>query len=113
MWEEESKKFDKYNAECERIKKSLLTQLGEPTSADTTAKTVRPDRGAYFTRNTLWETESVHANLNKIFASMTYRVRFTSSWFKGLILNFHFPGIDTNWLCFGCRWQCIWINNLS
>jgi len=82
MWKDESKKFDKYNSEYERIKKVLLTQLGTPTSTDTTAKTVTSDRGKYFTRNTLWETEDVHAELNMIFESMTYRVRLTIYWKK-------------------------------
>lgn len=82
MWKEESKKFDTYNKEYERIKKVLLTQLGTPTSTDTTAKTVSSDRGKYFTRSTLWETEEVHAELNMIFESMTYRVRLTIYWKK-------------------------------
>ncbi len=82
MWEEESKKFGIYNKEYERIKKVLLTQLGTPTSTDTTAKTVSSDRGTYFTRNTLWETEDVYAELNMIFESMTYRVRLTIYWRK-------------------------------
>jgi hypothetical protein len=82
MWKEESKKFDTYNKEYERIKKVLLSQLGTPTSTDTTAKTVSSDRGKYFTRNTLWETEDVHAELNMIFESMTYRVRLTIYWKK-------------------------------
>jgi hypothetical protein len=82
MWKEESKKFDTYNNEYERIKKVLLIQLGTPTSTDTTAKTISSDRGKYFTRNTSWETENVHAELNMIFESMTYRVRLTLYWKK-------------------------------
>ncbi|MBX3255379.1 MAG: hypothetical protein KF862_14655 [Chitinophagaceae bacterium] len=82
MWKEESKKFDTYNNEYERIKKILLSQLGTPTSTDTAAKTVSSDRGKYFTRNTLWETEDVHAELNMVFESMTYRVRLTIYWKK-------------------------------
>lgn len=82
MWKEESKKFDTYNNEYERIKKILLSQLGTPTSTGTTAKTVNSDRGKYFTRNTLWENEDVHADLNMIFESMTYRVRLTIYWKK-------------------------------
>ncbi len=82
MWKKESKKLDIYNKEYERIKKVLLIQLGTPTSTDTTAKTESSDRGKYFTRNTLWETEDVHAELNMIFESMTYRVRFTIYWKK-------------------------------
>ena len=82
MWKEESKKFDTYNKEYDRIKKVLLTQLGTPTSTDTTAKTISSDRGKYFTRNTLWETDDAHADLNMIFESMTYRVRLTIYWKK-------------------------------
>jgi hypothetical protein len=82
MWKEESKKFDTYNNEYERIKKVLLIQMEAPTSTDTTAKTVSSERGKYFTRNTMWETEDLHAELNMIFESMTYRVRFTIYWKK-------------------------------
>lgn len=82
MWKEESNKFDTYNNEYERIKKVLLTQLGTPTSTDTIAKTVSSDRGNYFTRETLWETNDLHAELNMIFESMTYRVRLTIYWKK-------------------------------
>ena len=80
--EEESKKFDTYNREYERIRKILITQLGTPTSTDKAAKTVSSDRGEYFTRNTLWETGDVHAELDMVFESMTYRVRFTIYWKK-------------------------------
>jgi hypothetical protein len=82
MWKEESKKFDTYNKEYERIKKVLVSQLGTPTSTDTTAKAVSANRGKYFTRNTLWETGDIHADLNMIFESMTYRVRLTIYWKK-------------------------------
>lgn len=82
MWKEESKKFSTYNKEYERIKKALLIQLGIPTSSDTTAKTVNSDRGKYFTKETLWETEDIHAELNMIFESMTYRIRLTIYWKK-------------------------------
>lgn len=82
LWKEESTKFDSYNSEYERIRKLLLPQLGTPTSADTTAKAVSSDRGKYFRRNTLWETEDIHAELNMIFESMTYRVRLTLYWKK-------------------------------
>lgn len=82
MWEKESKKFDTYNNEYERIKEILLLQFGIPTSTDKTAKTVRSERGKYFTRNTLWETEDLHAELSMIFESVTYRVRLTIYWKK-------------------------------
>ena len=82
MWKEESKKFDTYNNEYERVKKILVSQLGTPTSTDTAAKTVSSDRGKYLTRNTLWEKEDVHADLNMIFESMTYRIRLTIYWKK-------------------------------
>jgi hypothetical protein len=82
MWKEESTKFEKYNSEYERIKRVLIGQLGTPTSTDTKAKTVDSDRGKYFTRDTVWDTEEMHANLNMIFESMTYRVRLTIYWKK-------------------------------
>lgn len=82
IWKEESGKFDIYNKEYERIKSILLSQLGTPTNTDTKAKKVNSDRGKYFTRNTLWETVDVYANLNMIFESMTYRVRLTLYWKK-------------------------------
>src|SRR5688572_17402408 len=77
MWKEEAKKFETYNKEYERIKSILLTQLGTPTATDTKAKEESSDRGKYFTRDTLWETDEVYANLNMIFESMTYRIRLT------------------------------------
>jgi len=82
MWKEESKKFDTYNKEYERIKTILIAQLGTPTTPDSKAKEESYDRGTYFTRETLWETEDVHAKLNMIFESMTYRVRLTLYWKK-------------------------------
>jgi hypothetical protein len=82
MWKEESNKFDTYNKEYERIKKILIAQLGVPTSTDTKAKEESSDRGKYFTRETLWESDDVHAELNMIFESMTYRVRLTLYWKK-------------------------------
>lgn len=82
MWKEESKKFDSYNKEYERIKAISITELGMPTSTDTKAKEERSDRGKYFTRETIWETEDFHAELNMIFESMTYRVRLTIYWKK-------------------------------
>jgi hypothetical protein len=82
MWKKESKKFDTYNKEYERIKGLLLKQFGTPTSTDTKAKEVTSDRGKYFTRETLWETDDLYAKLNMIFESMTYRVRLTIYWKK-------------------------------
>jgi hypothetical protein len=82
MWKEEAKKFDTYNKEYERIKGILLNQLGTPTTTDTKAKEVSSDRGKYFTRDTLWETDDVYAELNMVFESMTYRIRLTIYWKK-------------------------------
>ena len=82
MWKEESKKFDVYNKEYERVKNILLKQLGAPTSTDTTAKEESSERGKYFTRETSWETAEIHAELNMIFESMTYRIRLTFYWKK-------------------------------
>ena len=82
MWKEESKKLETYNNEYERIKKILLNQFGSPLSTDVKAKEVSSDRGTYFTRETLWETENLHAKLYMIFESMTYRIRLTFYWKK-------------------------------
>src|SRR5689334_3478877 len=82
MWREESEKFDTYNKEYERIKAVLISELGVPTKTDSKAKEESSDTGPYFTRATLWETEDVHAELNMIFESMTYRVRLTLYWKK-------------------------------
>lgn len=82
IWKQESKKLATYNSEYERVKNILLKQLGIPTSTDTIAKTVNSDRGKYFTRNTIWDSEDVHAELSMTFESMTYRVRFTLYWKK-------------------------------
>jgi hypothetical protein len=82
IWEKESKKLDKYNSEYERVKNILVHQLGTPTTTDSKAKTETSERGKYFTRETIWETEDIHGALNMIFESMTYRVRLTLYWKK-------------------------------
>jgi len=82
IWVKESKKFDNYNSEYERVKNILVNQLGTPTSTDSKAKTENSDRGKYFTRETIWETEDMHAELSMTFESMTYRVRLTLYWKK-------------------------------
>jgi hypothetical protein len=80
IWEEESKKFGLYNKEYERIKTFLLSDLGTPTSADTVAKKTDTDQGSYFSRETVWETNNQHADLEMIFGAMTYRIRLTIYW---------------------------------
>ncbi len=81
IWQKESKGFDKYNQEYERIKTLLAPQLGNPTTTDTKAKENASERGTYYTRETVWETEDLHASLSMIFESMTSnRVRFTLYW---------------------------------
>jgi hypothetical protein len=82
MWKEESTKFDTYNKEYVRIKSALIDQFGTPTKTDSSAKEESSNRGKYFTRKTLWENDDVHAELNMIFESMTYRVRLTLYWKK-------------------------------
>lgn len=82
IWEKESKKFDTYNSEYERVKNILVNQLGTPAYTDIKAKAENSDRGKYFTRETIWETEDMHAELSMIFESMTYRVRLTLYWKK-------------------------------
>jgi hypothetical protein len=75
-------RFDTYDKEYEIIKTILIAQLGTPAKTDSKAKEENSDRGIYFTRETLWETENVLAELNMIFESMTYRVRLTLYWKK-------------------------------
>jgi len=82
IWKEEARKFETYNKEYERIKSILLTQLGIPTITDKKAKEVSSDQGKYFTRETLWETEDVYANLDMIFESTTYRIGLRIYWRK-------------------------------
>lgn len=82
LWQEESKKLDVYNQEYEKIKTSLINQIGKPGAEDTAAKEVKGDRGNYYTRSTVWESELIHADLNLIFEAMTYRIRFTLYWKK-------------------------------
>jgi hypothetical protein len=80
MWKQESKKLELYNKEYERIKKVLLSQLGQPNTEDSAVRTVTSENGDYLTRSTLWETKDVHTKLNMIFASSTYRIRLTMYW---------------------------------
>jgi hypothetical protein len=82
IWEQESKHFKSYNSEYERVKEILLNQLGTPVSTDSKAKTESSDRGKYFTRETIWDTADLHAELSMTFESMTYRVRLTLYWKK-------------------------------
>lgn len=79
-WKEENTKFDVYGKEYERIKKMLISQFGKATTADTAAKTVNSERSSYLERNTLWETENIHAELNMIFSKTTHRIRMTLYW---------------------------------
>ena len=82
IWKEERGKFEDYNKEYERIKRILVAQFGLPKSTDKSAKTISSEGSNYLNRNTLWETDHVHAELNMIFAETTYRVRLTLYWKK-------------------------------
>lgn len=82
IWKEESKHFERYNAEYERVKNELISQFGNPASTDTVAKVEKSDNGEYLTRDTLWESEDLYVSLNMVFASTTYRVRVTIYWKK-------------------------------
>ncbi|NRF37561.1 hypothetical protein [Pedobacter foliorum] len=79
-WKEENTKFDVYGKEYERIKKMLISQFGKATTADASAKTVNSEESSYLERNTLWETENMHLELNMIFAQHTHRIRMTLYW---------------------------------
>lgn len=80
IWKQEGEKLKIYNKEYDRIQKILLDQLGIPNTIDKKEKEVSSENGTYLTRNTLWETKEVHAELNMIFASTTYRIRLTLYW---------------------------------
>jgi hypothetical protein len=82
MWADERTKFSIYNDEYNRIKDALLTELGIPTLADDSAKEVNTTRSRYLTRETVWENDILHADLNMIFESTTYRIRLTLYWKK-------------------------------
>lgn len=82
IWREESKKLKQYNEEYERIKSSLILQLGRPKEEDKELQKVKSNdsRGDYFTRKSTWETNEYHADLDMIFESMTYRIRMNYYW---------------------------------
>lgn len=40
--------------------------MGTPTSADRAAKTIKNETSDYLERNTLWETEVAHMELNVV-----------------------------------------------
>ena len=84
MWKEESKKLKEYNSEYEKIISNLIKQLGEPTTHDTKPQKTESSsgRGDYLSRNTVWETDDYYSNLNMIFESMTYRIRWYYYWKK-------------------------------
>ncbi|TCC88177.1 hypothetical protein EZ428_20870 [Pedobacter frigiditerrae] len=84
IWKEESKKLKEYNSEYEKIKSTLIVQLGEPTTQDTEPQKTESTsgRGYYLSRNTVWETDEYYSKLNMIFESMTYRIRWYYYWKK-------------------------------
>jgi hypothetical protein len=84
IWKEESKKFKEYNLEYEKIKSTLIAQLGKPSTQDTEPQITKSTsgRGDYLSRNTVWETEEYYSKLNMIFESMTYRIRWYYYWKK-------------------------------
>ena len=84
MWKAESKKLKEYNSEYERIKATLIEQLGEPTTQDKEPQKTESTsgRGDYLSRNTVWETDDHYSKLNMIFESMTYRIRWYYYWKK-------------------------------
>jgi hypothetical protein len=84
IWKEESKKLIEYNSEYEKIKTTLILQLGKPTTQDNEPQKTESTsgRGDYLSRNTVWETEEYYSKLNMIFESMTYRIRWYYYWKK-------------------------------
>ncbi len=82
IWKEESKKLKQYASEYEKIKLSLIEQLGEPTTQDFEPQKTKSTagRGDYLSRNTVWDTDKYYSKLNIIFESMTYRIRWYYYW---------------------------------
>ncbi len=84
IWKEESKKLKQYNTAYEEIKTSLIEQLGKPTTQDSKPKKTKSTSGRsdYLSRNTIWETDEYYSELDMIFESMTYRIRWNYYWKK-------------------------------
>ncbi len=84
IWKEESKKLNEYNNEYEGIKEVMVGQLGTPISQDFNPMKTKSSagRGDYLTRNTVWETDEYYSELDMIFESMTYRIRWSYYWKK-------------------------------
>lgn len=84
IWKEESKKLKEYNSEYDKIKTTLIVQLGKPTTQDTEPQKTESTsgKGDYLSRNTVWETDDYYSKLNMIFESMTYRIRWHYYWKK-------------------------------
>jgi len=79
---EESTKLKEYNEKYEKIKSELMKKFGRAKEQDSKPEiTTSTGRGDYLSRNTIWETEEFHAELNMIFGSMTYRIRLNYYWF--------------------------------
>ena len=59
VWKEEATKLKEYNTAYERIKKSLIGQLGKPLSQDSEPNKTESTSGSgnYLSRNTVWETD--------------------------------------------------------
>lgn len=84
IWKKESKKLKQYNTEYEKIKSTLIEKLGEPSTQDTKPQKTKSTSGGgdYLSRNTVWETDEYYSELNMIFESMTYRIRWNYYWKK-------------------------------
>jgi len=84
MWKEENQRLKEYNSEYKRVKSTLIAQLGEPSSQDSEPQKTESTsgRGDYLSRNTVWETDEYYSELNMIFESMTYRIRWYYYWKK-------------------------------
>jgi hypothetical protein len=80
LWVEEAKKLKTYNKEYERVRAIIMEQLGQPTKSDNKPKEVTSDRGNYFIREAEWDHNDYHAEIDMVFESMTYRIRFTMYW---------------------------------
>lgn len=84
IWKEEHLKLSEYNSTYEKIKHSLIAQLGLPVTQDKAPKRIKSTTpgGDYLSRYTVWKTDKYYSELDMIFAKGTYRIRWQYYWTK-------------------------------
>lgn len=84
IWKKEANKLELYNNQYEEIKSQLIETFGQPSKQDTQPQTTKSQwsNEDYLSRNTIWETNEIHANLNMVFAANTYRIRLNYYWLE-------------------------------